>query len=648
MTSDIFMPYNYIGEVASVLIAVMALVTILYSRPRMTFVFRYIVAGLIWAILASSLQIAILVIANNPDQYYNRFVFMALILGYLIAYNGVIYLIIAYVNMMSLHRRGQMKEFLMMYAVMVFIYVLGAVYEIASGRIYTMEVRGIDLSHYIRFYSCAGIVCAVICFYATLSNKKDISRILWTTVCAVVPLDIVLLGAQFALISSKHVVFSGLSYSLVFVFAYVLFHAETYDELSGCQGMNALNRFIEKNSGKKNYHLVYVSFVFPTSENFVAEDFDMFLKGIQACRAVEAITHKLTMYKISDDKFVDVLVNCDDKEARNYFNQIRGVFDWIKKEIRMPFNYVIVAGKVTEELADPIKVRQFYEYVGQRFSDQQSSHFYTTTKEDLEKFQEFYAISSVLRDIRNAADLNDERVLVYAQPIYSVDTESFRVAEALMRIKIGDSVISPDKFIPIAEHTGCIHMLSLIMLNKVCKAVENLVEYYDFDAISINVSSKELSNGSMYQDFLDIIEKYDIDVSKIRMEITETAMFENYELANRNMEILDKEGIQLYLDDFGTGYSSLERVMNCPVKTIKFDKALLYKSLDDNRMDDILTYMIEVLKKNGFVTLVEGVEDESQNQFSMDRGFDYIQGYHYAKPGPIEELKNYFTRKSTF
>jgi EAL domain-containing protein (putative c-di-GMP-specific phosphodiesterase class I) len=182
----------------------------------------------------------------------------------------------------------------------------------------------------------------------------------------------------------------------------------------------------------------------------------------------------------------------------------------------------------------------------------------------------------------------------------------------------------------------------------VCKAVESLVEYYDFDAISINVSSKELSNGSMYQDFLDIIEKYDIDVSKIRMEITETAMFENYELANRNMEILDKEGIQLYLDDFGTGYSSLERVMNCPVKTIKFDKALLYKSLDDNRMDDILTYMIEVLKKNGFVTLVEGVEDESQNQFSMDRGFDYIQGYHYAKPGPIEELKNYFTRKSTF
>ena len=178
--------------------------------------------------------------------------------------------------------------------------------------------------------------------------------------------------------------------------------------------------------------------------------------------------------------------------------------------------------------------------------------------------------------------------------------------------------------------------------------MESLEEFYDFDAISINVSSKELSHGNLYQDFLDIIERYDIDVSRIRMEITETAMFENYDMANRNMEILNKEGIQLYLDDFGTGYSSLERVINCPVNTIKFDKTLLYKSLDDNRMDDILSYMIEVLKKNGFVTLIEGVEDEAQSQYSMNRGFDYIQGYHYAKPGPIEELKNFFTRKSNF
>jgi EAL domain-containing protein (putative c-di-GMP-specific phosphodiesterase class I) len=200
----------------------------------------------------------------------------------------------------------------------------------------------------------------------------------------------------------------------------------------------------------------------------------------------------------------------------------------------------------------------------------------------------------------------------------------------------------------VAEKPGWVHALTCMIMNKVCRAIENLEDYYDFDAISINVSSKELSHDEMYQDFLDIIDRYDIDISKIRMEITETAVFENSDIADRNMKILDNEGIQLYLDDFGTGYSSLERVINCPVKTVKFDKNLLYKSLEDNRMDDILTYMIEVLKKNGFVTLVEGVEDESQSQFSVDRGFEYIQGYHYAKPAPIEDLKKFFNRKNQF
>ena len=105
------------------------------------------------------------------------------------------------------------------------------------------------------------------------------------------------------------------------------------------------------------------------------------------------------------------------------------------------------------------------------------------------------------------------------------------------------------------------------------------------------------------------------------------------------------EGIQLYMDDFGTGYSNLERVLDIPVQTIKFDKSLLYKSLQDERVDDIVSYMIDIFKKNGFITLIEGVENESQKNYSINRGFDYIQGYHYAKPAPIEALGKYFTKK---
>lgn len=647
MLTETFIPYNYTGEYASIMICILGLVAIFYSKPRRTYVFRFVIAGLFWSILSSGLQIAICKVANNPEDYYNRFLFMVLILGFLISYNAVLFLIFSYVDMMSIHRRGQRKEFYLMYMVLALLYTIGSIIEVASGRIYIMQVNGIDLTHFLRFYSFAGMICSIICFYASVTNIKDISRIVWNTVCIVVPFEIVLLSVQIFLLP-RHVIFTGLSYSLVFMLAYLLFHAEKYDEVSGCQGLSSLNQYISKICGKKQFYLLYVYFQFPSSEGFVDEGQNMFAKGIKACRSVEAISNKIKMFQGAEDKYIDVIERCSEKEARNYVNQIRGIFDWLKAEILMPFNYMMIYGEVYKELDDPLKVRQFYDYIARRFSDHNSSYFYTTTREDLEEFKEYYEISKTLKDIRNTVDENDERVIVYAQPIYSVEKESFRVAESLMRLKVGDRIVSPDKFIPIAEQSGCIHMLSCIMVNKVCKAIEHLSEFYDFDAISVNISSKELSNPTMYQDFLDIIEKYDIDMNKIRMEITETAMFENYDMAQRNMEILDKEGIQLYLDDFGTGYSSLERVINCPVKTIKFDKTLLYKSLDDNRMDDILTYMIEVFKKNGFVTLVEGVEDESQQQFSVEKGFDYIQGYHYARPEPIEELKNFFTRKSKF
>jgi EAL domain-containing protein (putative c-di-GMP-specific phosphodiesterase class I) len=354
------------------------------------------------------------------------------------------------------------------------------------------------------------------------------------------------------------------------------------------------------------------------------------------------------MYKIADDKYANIIDTENQEEYESICGQLRNIFDDVKAKAQIPFNYLLMCGEVKPELDQPIKVRQFFEYVARRYKDMNSSHFYMCKPRDYDAFAEAYEISQTLKDIRNRLDLQDERILVYAQPIYSVETGSFRVAEALMRLKVGERIYAPDDFISMAEDSGCIHALTCIILNKVCEAVLLLSEHYDFDAISLNCSSKELSQKNMNADLLEIIGRYDIDASKVRLEITESAMFEDFENARNNMNVLTRAGIQFYLDDFGTGYSSLERVMNCPFRTIKFDKTLLYKSLDDDRMDNIVTYLIEVFKKNGYVTLVEGVEDESQNQYSVERGFDYIQGYHYAKPEPIEEMRKFFTRKSSF
>ncbi len=640
--------YNYIGEFSALLMALMIFLAMLYTKPKKTYVFRYIFNGTFLSIIAILVNLSILFVADNPDKYFNKYIFMGQLLVFLILYNAIIYCIFSYVNMMSIVRRTQRKEFMIMYTLLTLIYLLGVGIEIASGRLYSYRMDVIDIDHFTRFYTGAGMVCALFCFNATLSNKKNVSRVIWHAVTILTPIDFFLLLMQMIVLSTSHVIFVANTYVLVFAIGYMIFHSYPYDEVTGAQSIYALNAFLHKNMGKRKPYIVYVKLYYPGVETIIVERNDITLKGIEACRNIEYTSNKVRIFRVAEDKYVNIVDTEDENEYIRIVNQIRGIFDSLKADLKIPVDYHLVAGRVTDDLNTPMKCRQFFEYISRRFEDQNSSHFYMIKPSDYDSFYEDYEIIRTLEDIRNKLDLDDERIIVYAQPIYSVETGSFRAAEALTRLKLGDRLIYPDKFIPIAEKSGTIHAVTCIVLNKVCRVIDTLDEFYDFDAISINVSSKEISQKDTHTDLFEIISKYDFDPSRIRLELTESAMFENFEIAEENMNYLTKGGVHFYLDDFGTGYSSLERVMDCPFKTIKFDKTLLYKSLDDDRMNDIMTYMIEVFKKNGFVTLVEGVEDESQSQYSLEHGFEYIQGYHYAKPEPIEEIKKYFNRKSKF
>ena len=648
MTSDIFKPYTYIGEVAGLILAVLLLSVMIYTKPKKTYVYKYVYYGTICSIFAIIVNLSIITAANNPLKYYNRYIFLGQLILFLILYNIILYFIFSYVNMMSIVRRAQRKEFMFMYMLLTALYIIGVVVELFATGLYKMTPEGIYIDNFTRFYTGAGIVCGVFCFNATISNRKNVSRVISHAVFMLVPVEFFILVIQMLTMSTAHIIFTSMTYVVVFCLGYMLFHSYPYDEITGAQSVYALNAYLHKNIGKRNTYMIYVKLLFPGIDNLVIERDDILFKGVAACRAIEALSDKVRIYRVAEDKYVNVIDSEDEKEFSRCTNQIRGVFDSLRAELDMPINYVMVAGQIQPELDEPVKVRQFFEFIAKRFKDQNSSHSYVVKATDYDSFIDNYKITTALKDIRNKLDLDDERVVVYAQPIYSVESGSFRVAEALTRLKLGDRIISPDVFIPAAEASGTIHALTCIVLNKVCRVIESIEDYYDFDAISINISSKEISQPNAHVELFEIISKYDFDMSRIRLELTESAMFESYEVATENMNFLTRAGIHFYLDDFGTGYSSLERVMNCPFKTIKFDKSLLYKSLDDDRMNDIMTYMIEVFKKNGFVTLVEGVEDESQSQYSMERGFEYIQGYHYAKPGPIEDVKKYFNRKSTF
>lgn len=643
-----FIQYNYIGEFAGLIIGGFTLLLMLYASPKKTYVYQFVFKGMILSIASILVHISILFVANNPDKYYNNFLFIVQLIFFLVCYDGILYFIFSYVNMMSIVRRNQRKEFHLMFGFLSTIYYIGVIVEIASRHYYSVELGGIDITHFVRFYSTAGLVCAIFCLNATISNRKNVARVILHAVLIVVPIDMVLLIAQIITAGRFHSVYTSLTYVPVFSLGYILFHSNPYDETTGGQNVYGLIAYLDKYIGRRKMYISYIDLKTPNVESFGDRVDDIYLKGVAICRAMEAIRPHFKMFRISESKYVNLIEVRDEKQYLSVINSIRGVLDGAKIGSNVPFNYVMVSGRVPDEIETPTKCRQYFEYISRKFKDHNSSHFYVMKPSDYDEFLVNYEISVTLKDIRNRLDPEDERVVVYAQPIYSVETGCFKVAEALTRLKVGDRIINPDLFIPLAEDSGTIHAITCIVLEKVCKVIESFSEYYDFEAISVNISSREMSQEDIYEELMEIIEKYEFDVSKIRFEITESAMFEDFDQAKDNMLQLTRSGIQFYLDDFGTGYSSFERVMNCPVKTIKFDKTLLYKSLDDNRMDDIMSYMIEVFKKNGFVTLMEGVEDESQSQYSMERGFDYIQGYHYAKPEPIEEMKKYFNRKNKF
>ena len=113
-------------------------------------------------------------------------------------------------------------------------------------------------------------------------------------------------------------------------------------------------------------------------------------------------------------------------------------------------------------------------------------------------------------------------------------------------------------------------------------------------------------------------------------------------MAKHILNELKRLGIRISLDDFGTGYSNLERITKFPFKTIKFDKSLLYRALEDKGSEELFCLLLQHFKSRGFCTVIEGVEDEAQKEYVEKIGFSYIQGYYFSKPVSESDVNHFY------
>ena len=316
-----------------------------------------------------------------------------------------------------------------------------------------------------------------------------------------------------------------------------------------------------------------------------------------------------------------------------------------KEHEKFGLDYKIVIGQTTAELS---RRNEYVSFIRSIHSRIPKNTIYRVQPDDINKFRKYEAILNELADIAAKKDPDDPRVLVYCQPVLNIRTGRYDTAEALMRLQPeGEGIVYPDRFISLAEDNGYIHVLTQIILHKVCKAIRNLTEEgYGIDRISVNVSAMELRDQFFCTDVRNIIEESGIPGSRIAIELTESRNEQDFLLMKEKIGELKEKGITFYLDDFGTGYSNMERILELPFDIIKFDRSMVVAGAQNKRSEQVLGSLADLFSKLDYAVLFEGVETDRDEKMCRDLYASYLQGYKYSKPVPVGKLKEFLDQRN--
>lgn len=235
---------------------------------------------------------------------------------------------------------------------------------------------------------------------------------------------------------------------------------------------------------------------------------------------------------------------------------------------------------------------------------------------------------------------------VYYQPTYHID-KRLHGAEALIRMhdkELGN--LYPDEFISVAEQNGLIDEIDDFVLEEVCKFIESgIPQKHGIDNINVNLSVVQCMRPRFVDHIIEIVDRYKVDKSFINFEITESIAAADYDLLSNIIMQLKKEGFLFSMDDYGTGYSNVSGIFSLDLDVIKIDKSLLWGAEKSESVMIILENTIRMIKQMNKKILVEGVETAEQIKLLEKLGVNYLQGYFFSKPIPMEDFLALISRQ---
>lgn len=245
------------------------------------------------------------------------------------------------------------------------------------------------------------------------------------------------------------------------------------------------------------------------------------------------------------------------------------------------------------------------------------------------------------QDIRPAMEHDDFKL--YLQPKVDLRTGEVTQAEALVRwIDPVKGMIPVSQFLPEMEKNGLIGDLDLYMFEKVCRSIQRWVELYGKKMqISVNLSSNMFNYRYFLNEYIPVYEKNPCPKDCIEFELLESIVLNQVDLVRDVVSKLRDYGFHCSLDDFGSGYSSFSVLTNAGLEALKIDRSL-FRDDTNKREQVIIRHIIETAKELNMKVIAEGVETRGYVDFLKKLGCDYIQGFVFYKPMPVEEFEERF------
>jgi diguanylate cyclase (GGDEF)-like protein len=244
----------------------------------------------------------------------------------------------------------------------------------------------------------------------------------------------------------------------------------------------------------------------------------------------------------------------------------------------------------------------------------------------------------LLGDLRRAVSTGE--LTMYYQPKINSGTGALSSVEALVRWQHPTlGLLQPDEFIPLAESTVIIHALTTEVLRQALTQARKWADAGHPIPVSVNISARSLLDSTFPAQVRELLDAHGVPPHLLSLELTETAVMTDRDLALTVLQALDSMSVSLSIDDFGTGYSSMSYLKTLPVKELKIDRSFVMGMANDPDSAVIVRSAVDLGHNLGMTVVAEGVQDGIAQRKLADMGCDLVQGYQICRPVPAKELE---------